>query len=127
MSAIDDATIKAVEKEIMESDKTLEDRINKEVEARLAKIEADKKAAEEAKAKEAEVSAKETELKNKLVEMENNQKELQKQLENISLRKSIPKDPENSAPQKVDWKDLPKDERIRLQKEFVSKTIGMNI
>ena len=122
MSEIDEATIKAVEKEIMDNDKSLEEKINKEVEARLAKIDADKKAAEEAKAKEAAAGAKEAELKAKLAEMENNQKELQKQLENISLRKSIPK--EDVVEKKTEWKDLPADEKIRLQKEFVSKTTG---
>lgn len=127
MSAIPEDAIKAVEKELMESDKIIEDRINKGVEERLAKLDAEKKAAEEAKIKEDVSNAKEAELKSKLSEMENNQKELQKQLENITLRKSIPSTPENSVPQKPEWKNLDTAEKIRLQKEFVSKATGLNI
>ncbi len=126
MSAIPEDAIKAVEKEIMDNDKLIEERISKEVDARLAKIEADKQAKIAEEQKVAAESAKETELKTKLAEMEANQKELQKQLENISLRKSIPKEMEQ-VEKKLEWKDLSAEEKIRMQKEYVSKVTGMLI
>ena len=126
MSEITKSAIDAVEKELAEKENnTLEEKIEAEVQKRLSeKAEADKATAEKLEKELAEKN-KEEELVKKLAEHENKTRELEKQIEGIKMRKSIPA--EDIPTQPKTWKDFSDEEKIKLQKDYVSQTIGMKI
>jgi len=130
MSDITNETIDKIDAEI--TSKTAEDTtkfdsaVEQAVADKLAKIEADKAAETTEANKIAEAEKKESALKDQLTEMSNKQKELQKQLDDVSMRKSIPK--EAVAPtQPTKLEDISRAERIQMNKDYASSILNMDI
>lgn len=131
MSEVTKEVVEKISEEIEQNEKSstvdFEEKVKLEVEARLKKIEEERLKAEQEKQKVQEESKKEEELKSKIADMEGKQKELQKQLDNISLRKSIPQELDQVVDKPKKWEDLSKEEKIKANKEFVSGVLGMQI
>ena len=122
--------IEAVEKEITEKEAKqqtdLEAKIEAEVARRLKEKEEAEKAEKEKQDKEQTEKQKEEDLIKKLAEHENKTKELEKQIEGIKMRKSLPV--ETSVEEKpVEWKDLPASEKIKHNKAYAKSVLGMDI
>lgn len=128
MAEVNEETINQAAQEIDKkeqetNDSELEKRVQEEVEKRLAeKEEAQKKETEEQEKVKAEQEEKQK-LQQQLEEMSQKQKEYEKRLEDISLRRSIPKDPDEQKDQKP--KELTKEDKIRENKKWVESKIGM--
>lgn len=128
MVAINELTIKEVEADIKKNETKfnqteIDKRVEEAVQARLAEIE---KAKAEAIAKSTE-AAKEKELAEKLAAVDNKQKELEKQMENISLRRSIPTPGIEGQPQKKSWKEMTGVEKTPHIKQYFQQVTGYNL